>query len=128
MKFEHKIMFATLSATVFCNGWYVSSYGPLIPYFSEATKEDETHYSYLFFTRSIANMAGGFFIKFLVKKLPIPTIFTTVIVVIMLSFLLASLSLHTLNLTLTLFLASVSLLATVVITYDVIFKLFKEKT
>jgi hypothetical protein len=47
----------------FLNGCYVSSFGPIIPFFSSITGKDETDYSYIFLIRSVGNIIGGFLIK-----------------------------------------------------------------
>ncbi len=118
--------FCTLSYLGFLNGWYVSSFGPLIPYFTEATGLDETHYSYLFMVRSIANIVGGILIKYIIKKLKTNVLTYGTLGTVILCLFLASLSLTTFNLSINLFLTSVALVCIVIITYSVIFSLFQN--
>ena len=111
----------------FLNGCFVASYGPLIPLYSEATKLDETEYSYLFIVRSASNVVGGIIIKHLLKRFSAQANALGLIAMIVFGMITSTFSLSTLNLSVSLFIASLGLISTCVIFYAVIFQLFKNE-
>ena len=111
---KHK-QYLALIFLIFLNGWYVSCFGPLIPYFTAATGHDETDYAYLFMVRSSANVVGGLMSKYFIRTITTSKLMIICIVLIALGNLGANLSLSTFNLSVNIFLASVSMIGTVVI-------------
>jgi hypothetical protein len=111
---------------IFLNGWYVSCFGTLIPYFTAVTGHDETDYAYLFMVRSLANVVGGLMSKYFIRTVKTSKLMVICIVLVALGIFAANLSLSTFNLTVTIFLASVSLIGTLVILYGVVIKLFLD--
>lgn len=61
-------LFAIMVLMNFFAGWYDTSFGAIIPYFSNATGMDETDYSYLFMVKTSSNIISGFIIKYLIKR------------------------------------------------------------
>ena len=62
---DRLMIFSTLTFGAFLNGCVVSSYGPLIPYYSRETSQDENHFSYIMMARSIGVVLGLLLVKYL---------------------------------------------------------------
>lgn len=72
--------------------------GPVIPYFSAKTGKPETYYSFIFVCRAIGYVIGGFIVKYLVTVFRLHMILFGAILVGGFSFMVSSLSLTFLNL------------------------------
>jgi MFS family permease len=119
-----KLQYGMLLFLAFLNGWFVSSFGPLIPHFSAATGLDETDFAYLFMVRSAANVFGSFLIKYLLKRTNTQQLTLIYLLVITICLFSSTFSLSTLSLSLTLFFGSAAFVGTVVIIYGATFHLF----
>lgn len=89
-------------------GCYVASYGPLIPFMAKKTQLDETHFAYIFFVRSIACILGSLLVKKISRVVDIRSLVLWVCLILGVSLIANTFSLSTLNIVLTLFLASIS--------------------
>lgn len=89
-------------------GCYIASYGPLIPFMANETKQDETHYAYIFLVRSTASLLGSLFVKKLGPLIEIRHFVLGICLTLGGSLILSTFSLSTVNLVITLFLASIS--------------------
>jgi fucose permease len=116
--------YAALIFMAFLNGWFVSCVGPLIPHFAKATNTEETDYAYLFMVRSIANVLGGILVKYLLNQLKVTPLMYIYLSVVVACLFISTLSLSTLNISITLFASSICLVGTAVITFGVTIKLF----
>jgi hypothetical protein len=103
-------------------GFYVASYGPLIPFYSEAAQQDQTYFSFIFLVRSIANILGGVVIKYLLKTFRIKAVIIGMSVVMGISLIICSLSISIINLVITLFLSSINfvMMSIIVISFNFI--------
>jgi hypothetical protein len=108
----------------FLTGIYLSSFGVLIPYYSSASGNDETYFSFIFISRSIAYVVGAIAIKYLIGKFTTSSIFVTQLAIISISLFLCSLSVTAFNLTAMIFLSGACLMAANVIGFSLTGKLF----
>jgi hypothetical protein len=76
--------------------------------------------------RSLGNVVGGLMSKYFIRTIKTSKLMVICIVLVALGSFAANLSLSTFNLTVTIFLASVSLIGTLVILYGVVIKLFLD--
>jgi len=123
-QYSTKLTYAALVVLMFLSGCYVSSFGPLIPFISEQTKNDETHYSYIFLLRSSANVIGGLFTKYLCKRFSPQYIIIISLLVTFVSLFLSTLSLNTINLAVSIFIASLGVINYSIIACTVVFKIY----
>jgi MFS family permease len=118
-----------LGVMIFMNflcAWYETCFGPIIPYYSAATGLDETEYSYLFMVKSIANIVGGVILSIIILKLSTQKLLIVCMLTSMASLILSSLSLTTVNLSITLFFATLTTISAADIAFLVTAKLFLD--
>lgn len=110
----------------FLSAWYETCFGPIIPYYSAATGIDETDYSYLFMVKSAANLVAGIVLSFIIDKLSTQKLFIICMLTSMVSLTLSTFSLTTLNLTMTIFFATLTTICLSDIAFLVTIKLFLD--
>jgi MFS family permease len=121
---QHKIRYGILLYLIFLTGWYLNSYGVLIPYYSEASGNDETFYSFLFVVRSIAYTLGSIAVKYVSHRFNTHAIFMLFTSVITVTLFLCSLSINSLNLTVMLFTSGFCIMSSNVLSFSLSVKLF----
>ncbi len=108
------------------NAWFYTCFGPVIPYYSAATGLDETHYSYLFFIKTIATIFGGYVAKYLLKRVATQPLIIIYMVLAIVSLCASTFSLNTINLGITLFIATCATVGPSLIGFNVTLKLFLD--
>lgn len=76
---DQQLHYCNVYAMFIC-GWYVASYGPLIPFYAQRLGTNETHFAYIFLVRAIANIFGSFLIKKMLRVLTVPAVVSTIAV------------------------------------------------
>jgi predicted MFS family arabinose efflux permease len=108
------------------NAWYYTCFGPVIPYYSAATGLDETHYSYLFLIKTVATVLGGYLAKYLIKRVPTQPLIIIYMILAIISLCASTFSLSTINLGITLFIATFATVGPALIGFNVTLKLFLD--
>ena len=121
---KDKTIFAIVFYIMFLLGWYIVSFGVLIPFYSAATHQDETHYSFTFVARSTAFILGCLTIRPLLRLCTKQTLILANLVLISLSLLLCSLSYNSYNLAITLFISAFGIINLMVLCPTIILKTF----
>lgn len=117
-------LYAIMVLMNFLAGWYDTSFGAIIPYFSDATGQDETDYSFLFMVKTSANIISGFIIKYLIKRVSTEKLAVGYLLLVTLSLCASTFTLTNINLGVTLFIATGSFVGVSVIAFSVTIKLF----
>ena len=125
--FEDKNMiYAAVCWIAILAGSFLSGYGPMIPFYSEATGYDETHYSYLMFARGSGALIGLSTIKYLPNYFNSKALIIIFTAVSGVSFYASYLSLNDWNLMITYTLMSASATFINGMVFGVIFQLFPK--
>jgi MFS family permease len=111
---------------LFLTGIYLSSYGLLIPLYSQATGHDETYYSFLFMVRSAAYISGSIAIKYLIRHFTMHSLFVGQLALITISMYLCTLSYSLTNLTIMYFISGSALMATNVLAFSTTAQIFQN--
>lgn len=105
-------------------GALVTAVGPIIPYFSKITGEDETYYSFIFLARAAGYVTGGIFVKQLIKMYHYHALLIALLLGMSISLIISSMSLSFFNLTICMFFAALCACSISIITNLCIFKIF----
>lgn len=97
------VIYLILLWIFFVTGLYVASYGVLIPYYSSASAQDQTEYSFTFLVRALAFICGSVSIKYLLRRFSAQSIMINYCGIVGVSLFLCSLSYSSLNLGVMLF-------------------------
>jgi predicted MFS family arabinose efflux permease len=108
------------------NAWYYTCFGPVIPYYSAATGLDETHYSYLFFIKTVATICGGYITKYLLRRVSTQILALVYMSVALLSLCASTLSLSTVNLGITMFIGAGSSFGASLISLNITIKIYLD--
>jgi fucose permease len=123
---QHHRIFIILIYLFIIGGWYGASLGVLIPYFSEASGHDETYFSFLFIVRSIAYALGSIAVKYLVHSLSTQKLLITYLAISSVSIFIYSLSLHTANLSIMIFISGFCIMGCNIQCFTIVIKLFEK--
>jgi MFS family permease len=123
---KDKAIFSVIFYIMLLLGWYMVSYGVLIPFYSAETHKDQTHYSFTFVSRSVAFILGCLTLKPLLSIFSIQTVIIGNLTLISLSLFLCSLSHHDLNLIIMLFLSAYSIIHLMILSPTIILHIFQH--
>jgi hypothetical protein len=120
-------LFATMVIMNILCAWYDTCFGPVIPFFSEATGIDETNYSYLFLVRFITDILGGLLIKELLQRFSSQKLAIIYMLIFAASLTATTFSLSTISLIITVSIATATFVGLLVIALNVTTKIFLDE-
>lgn len=120
-------IYRILLLSMFLTGWYLNSYGLLIPYYTLASGHDQTHFSFVFIVRSLAYVSGSLTVKCLCKRVSTHILFVAYAIATAIALYLCCRSIAFVNLGVTLFVSAFCIMSMNVLTYSLTVELFHGK-